>query len=126
MHKPLPVLLLSVSAGIVSFSMPFAIPEAFALPTAGEPVAMIPYANEITRFETIDNQHLLVSVDPERTYVLEFKEQCHHLSFARHIGVSMANNTIWAGFDYVTADGAQCTIDSIQKLTTKTLAPVKS
>lgn len=126
MHKSLPVLLLSVSAGIGSFCMPFVIPEAFALPTIGEPVAMIPYANEITRFETIDNQHLLVSVDPERTYLLEFKEQCHHLSFARHIGVSMANNTIWAGFDYVTADGAQCTIDSIQKVTTKTIEPVKS
>ena len=122
MHDSLKGFFLSASAGILCLCMP----QAFALPTVGEFVANIPYANEINRFEAIDNQHLLVSVDPERTYVLEFKEQCHRLSFARHIGVSMANNTIWAGFDYVTADGSQCTIDSIQKVTVEVLEPVKS
>ena len=111
---------------LVAGFLTFAAAQTFALPSVGEPVFSIPFANEITRFERIDNQHLLVSVDPKRTYLLELKEQCHRLSFARHIGVSMANNTIWAGFDYVTADGSQCTIDSIQRVSSEVFRPAKS
>ncbi len=57
--RKLPVYFLS--AGVL-----FAASQAFALPTAGEPVLSIPFANEINRFETIDNRHVLVAVGERR------------------------------------------------------------
>ena len=70
--------------------------------------------------------HVVVSVGDSDAYVLTLKVACHQLTYATNVGVSMAENTIWAGFDYVTADGWQCPIDTIRKVTPQELKRLKS
>ena len=91
----------------------------------GEAVNNIPSAHQIQAFEALDTMHVLVSV-ADADYILTLKVACHQLSFAANVAVSMADNTIWADFDYVTADGWQCPIDSIRKITPQELQRLKS
>jgi len=91
---------------------------ALAIPPglAGESVQNIEAANGISAWEHIDNQRLLVNVDEKSTYLLTLKHQCHGLAWAQNVTVSMSNNTIWAGFDAIRADGLACPIDRIEKI----------
>ncbi len=91
---------------------------ALAIPPdlAGESVQNIEAENGISGWEHIDNQRLLVNVDEKSTYLLTLKHQCHGLAWAQNVTVSMSNNTIWAGFDRVRADGLTCPIDRIEKI----------
>ncbi len=82
----------------------------------GEPVAKIYYADQIDGFKHIDARHLVLNVGPEGNYLLKFQNDCYRLRYADHVGVSASNNTIYAGFDYVTADGFQCPIQSIERV----------
>lgn len=82
----------------------------------GESVQKIKAANGISGWEHIDNQRVLVNVDEKSTYLLTLKHQCHGLAWAQNVTVSMSNNTIWAGFDAIRADGLACPIDRIEKI----------
>jgi hypothetical protein len=64
----------------------------------------------------LDNQRVLVNLDEKNSYLLTLKHQCHGLAWAQNISVSMSNNTIWAGFDAIEADGRACPIDSIERI----------
>jgi hypothetical protein len=84
-------------------------------------VQNIEAANGISGWSHIDNQRLLVNVDQKSTYLLTLKHQCHGLAWAQNVSVTMSNNTIWAGFDAVRADGLACPIESIKKIDPKHL-----
>ena len=83
---------------------------------AGESVRNIEAADGISGWEHIDNQHVLVSVDEQSAYLLTLKHQCHGLAWAQNVTVTMSNNTIWAGFDSIRADGLACPIHRIEKV----------
>ncbi len=87
----------------------------------GETVSSIQGANQISDWDPIDNQRVLVNLNAQDSYLLTLKHQCHGLTWAQNVTVSMSNNTIWAGFDAIKADGQACPIHSIQKITSKDL-----
>ena len=95
----------------------------FAMPPEllGEDVRSIPDADGITGWSHVDNQRVLVNLDQQSTYLLTLKHQCHGLAWAQDVTVTMSNNTIWAGFDAIQADGRACPIHSIRKLDPKSL-----
>jgi hypothetical protein len=87
----------------------------------GETVSSIQDANEISDWAPIDNQRVLVNLNAQDSYLLTLKHQCHGLTWAQNVTVSMSNNTIWAGFDAIKADGQACPIHSIQKMKARDL-----
>ena len=95
----------------------------FALPPEGhgESVRSIPDAQQISDWTTIDNQRVVINVNATDTYLLTLKQQCHGLGWAQNITVTMSNNTIWAGFDEIKADGLQCPIDRISRVSANDL-----
>ena len=82
----------------------------------GLPVNKIAFADSIDDWQAIDNSHLLVRMSPSKNYLLTLRNGCPGLSLSRHVGITSSNNTIYAGFDYVTADGRRCGIQSISRL----------
>lgn len=94
---------------------------ALATVPAGVPVRSIEGADAISGWSHIDNQRLLINLDEKSTYLLTLKHQCHGLAWAQNVTVTMSNNTIWAGFDEIQADGLACPIHSIQKIDPKDL-----
>ena len=76
-------------------------------------------ADRITTYLTLDSRHLMVSLEHEQSYLITLQSACVQLGTARHIGVTMSGNTIWAGFDSVTADGSHCAIHTIEKVSSK-------
>jgi hypothetical protein len=101
-------------APAVALPPPSPVPLA-TIPT-GEPVASIPGASSIEAFRTLDNAHVMVSLADRQQYLMTLNRDCLGLRFARHIGVSTSDNTIWAGFDALTADGQSCAIRTIHRL----------
>ncbi|MGD8417389.1 MAG: DUF6491 family protein [Pseudomonadales bacterium] len=87
----------------------------------GVTVSRIEGADAISGWSQIDNQRVLVNLDEKDTYLLTLKYQCHGLAWAQNVSVTMSNNTIWAGFDEIQADGLACPIHSIQKIDPKDL-----
>ena len=73
-------------------------------------------ASEIDAYRFLDATHVLLTVDPERHYRLTFDAPCNHARFAERIDISRSNDEIHAGWDYVTAGGLRCRIDTIEKL----------
>jgi hypothetical protein len=73
-------------------------------------------ASEIEAYEYLDPTHLLLTVDPKRTYRLTFDAPCNFARFASRIDISRSNDEIHAGFDYVLAEGQQCRINTIEAL----------
>ncbi|MGE0622242.1 MAG: DUF6491 family protein [Pseudomonadales bacterium] len=98
-----------------------AAPGALATLPEGVPVRSIENADDISGWSHIDNQRVLLSLNETNTYLLTLKHQCHGLAWAQNVTVTMSNNTIWAGFDEIQADGLACPIHSIQKLDPKDL-----
>lgn len=90
-------------------------------PELGESVRNIQGANDISGWSHIDNQHVVMHVDEKKSYLLTLKHQCHGLAWAQNVTVTMSNNTIWAGFDAIQADGLACPIHSIHKVDPKSL-----
>ena len=91
----------------------------------GLPVKKIKFANQIETWEVIDRQHLLVSLSATRNYLLKLRQNCRSLNASSHLGISSSNNTVYAGFDYITANGQRCSIQSINKLSKAELASLK-
>lgn len=106
-------LLWSAFLGSTALAMP---PE-----LKGERVQNIEATNGISGWSHIDNQRVLVNVDETSTFLLTLKHQCHGLAWAQNVSVTMSNNTIWAGFDAIQADGLACPIDRIEKIDPKAL-----
>jgi hypothetical protein len=111
--KSLTTLLLALLVSAPVAAMP---PE-----LSGEVVKSIPGADAISGWSRLDDQRVLVNLDEKSTYLLTLKHQCHGLAWAQNVTVTMSNNTIWAGFDAIEADGRACPIHSIRKLDPKAL-----
>jgi hypothetical protein len=80
---------------------------------AGERVNSIPTAAGIAAFEPLDDEHVMLSLADNQHYLLTLNRECFGLRWARHVGVTVSDNAIWAGFDALTADGAACSIREI-------------
>jgi hypothetical protein len=83
---------------------------------ARQTIDRITDASEIDAYEYLDPTHLLLTVDPKRTYRLTFDAPCNTARFASRIDISRSDDQIHAGFDYVLADGQQCRINTIEAL----------
>ncbi len=78
-------------------------------------VDRIASADKINSWRALDNQRVFVSREKQH-YLITLKHACVYLGVARNVGVTMSANTIWAGFDQITADGRYCGIKSIEQL----------
>lgn len=91
-------------------------PDVAELVRSGEPVASIPTADRVYAFKPLDYEHVVLSTNAETHYLVTLNRQCVGLRLARHVGVTASNNTIWAGFDALTADGEACAIREIYRV----------
>ncbi len=88
-----------------------------AMPTEpGLPVKKIPFASEIDAWQALDKRRLIVSTSPSKNYLVTLRQECHALRFSSRLGISSSNNTVYAGFDYITADGERCAIQRINRI----------
>lgn len=97
-------------------ALPPADPDPGALLKAGEPVTSIPSASAVQAFRALDDAHVMLTTEGDRQYLLTLNRACVGLRWARHVGVTASDNTIWAGFDALTADGEACPIREIHLL----------
>jgi hypothetical protein len=86
------------------------------LPAMDDPVASIPSAHRISNWRPLDGRHVMVHVGAQDRYLLTLREACPGLNYAHNVGVTMSNNTIWAGFDAITTDSMRCPIKRIDRL----------
>lgn len=105
--------LLGASSAASVLALPPAGPDPGSLMASGQPVASIPTADRAHGFQALDDAHVVLSVSGGEHYLLTLSEQCFGLRWARHVGVTASDNTIWAGFDALTADGEACPIQAI-------------
>lgn len=111
-----PGLMLAVLAACVCTplaALPPAEIDPAALVRAGDPVTNIPAADSVSDFVPLDEEHVMLSTGSDKRYVLTLDRQCFGLRWARHVEVTTSDNTIWAGFDALTADGEACAIRTI-------------
>jgi hypothetical protein len=88
--------------------------------------AMAPSSNTVDKilllegsntWEALDNRRLVLSQHSRSdSFLLILSRDCYALPAAQRVGVSASNSTVYAGFDYITADGEQCAIQTIQRL----------
>ena len=90
--------------------------SANAMTPLGSPLNKISVLGGLNTWEALDERRVVVSTSPKKTYLLTLSHSCHSLPFANHLGVSTSNNTVYAGFDYITADGQRCAIKTINRL----------
>ena len=98
-----------------------------AMTPVGTPVKKIPFANHIDSWKALDKTQLVLSVSPQKNYLVTLRRPCHSLAFTHDVGFSTSNNTIYAGFDYITTGLDRCSIQSIKKVSrdeVKTLSEV--
>ena len=84
--------------------------------TIGAPVKQIPLVSNISTWQALDNRRLVVSLDDQKNYLVTLAKQCRTLPTATQLGVSASGNAVYAGFDYITADGERCAIQSISRI----------
>jgi hypothetical protein len=97
-------------------ALPPAAPDSEALLRTAEPVTNIPTAGGIEDFRPLDDEHVMLSLASDRHYLLTLNRECLGLRWARHVGVTVSDDAIWAGFDALTADGEACPIREIHLL----------
>jgi len=83
---------------------------------AGIEVDSIRGIESLTNWTTLDTQHLTLVVNNADHYLLRLQNRCEHLRGAQLVGISMTNQEIWADYDHVAADGYECRIDRITRL----------
>ncbi len=105
-----------VLLGLPAAALPPAEADPVALMAAGQPVSSIPAAGRVTDFQTLDDAHVVLSTGAETRYLLTLGQDCVGLRWARHVGVTASDDTIWAGFDALTADGEACPIQAIHRV----------
>lgn len=96
-------------------ALPPASQDPEAMLSGGELVSSIPTADAVQDFTLLDDAHVMLST-PTDQYLLTLNRQCVGLRWARHVGVTASGNTIWAGFDALTADGQACPIREIHRV----------
>jgi hypothetical protein len=106
---------LVLTAG-AALALPPPAPDPSALLSSAERVSSIPGARGSLDFRPLDNAHVMLSAPGDRRYVLTLNRDCVGLRWARHVGVTVSGDTIWAGFDALTADGEACQIREIHLL----------
>lgn len=114
------------AAGLLSLALTLGLAAPAGAYSDGEVVSKIRFAGSIDSWAKIDNRHVVLSVSPRRNYLLTLKNDCHGLLWAQHVGVTTSNNTIYAGFDSITADGFQCPIQQIEQVSKATVRALKS
>jgi len=104
-----------VSLGLLGGSLCWALSAAGLPPSQRllDPVSSIEAADRISGWEHLDDQHVVLRLSPQDEYLITLKSRCLGLNWGRNVGVTMSNNTIWAGFDAITVDGNQCEIETI-------------
>ncbi len=93
-------------------ALPRQYPDPAALMGAGEPVTSIPTADSLSGFALLDDAHVMLS-SRDKHYLVTLNRDCVGLRVARQVGVTASDNTIWVGFDAVTADNQACPIQAI-------------
>jgi hypothetical protein len=88
----------------------------FTMTTPGSEVSSIEGLSNISTWQALDQRRLLLSLGQKQDYLVTLARVCHALPFATQLGVSASNNTTYAGFDYITADGERCAIKAINRL----------
>jgi hypothetical protein len=107
--------LMAFAASLSAMALP-PVQDAETLVRTGQPVPSIPTAGGITAFTTLDDEHVMLSLADNQQYLLTLNRECFGLRWARHVGVTVSDNAIWAGFDALTADGAACPIREIHRV----------
>jgi hypothetical protein len=92
----------------------------------GTPVASMPNASAIQDWTAEDSFHMVVQIAQASAsqvgtahvdvYRFTFTEACYNLRWASSVGLSGSQDQVWAGFDYLTADGQRCSIGAIDRL----------
>ena len=90
--------------------------SAMAMAPVGSPVEKIPFVSSISTWQALDERRLVLSLTEQKSYLVTLTHSCRALPGASHVGVSASNNTVYAGFDYITADGERCAIKHINRL----------
>ncbi len=116
-------LALSTSVVPSAMALPPASPDAADLLRSGRPVVNIPAANRVEDVLLLDDEHVVLSMGGDHRYLLTLNRACLGLRWARHVGVTVSDNTIWAGFDRLTADGQACSIREIHLVTAPPTEP---
>ena len=95
-------------AGLESVSLPSGV--------SGTDVENIKGVETLSDWTTLTSKHLTLQVNNSQRYLLTLQDSCQQLRGARRVAVSMTNQEIWADFDYVAADGHECRINQITRL----------
>lgn len=119
--KRLGIGLMAAAASLSAAALPPA-HDAETLMQSGQPVPSIPTASGIAAFTTLDDEHVMLSLSDNQHYLLTLNRECFGLRWARHVGVTVSDNAIWAGFDALTADGTACPIREIHRVRDADLA----
>ncbi|MBV1906694.1 MAG: hypothetical protein KUG75_11495 [Pseudomonadales bacterium] len=82
----------------------------------GTNIDRIHSAHSLNTFSSLDRQYLLLTEGSKRIYLLNLGKSCYSLDWADKINISQSNDTIHAGFDYVSINGARCEIDAIRTI----------
>ena len=90
--------------------------DALALPHQGVRVDSISAVSSGGTWEVLDYQHVVVTLDTQQRYLLTLTHMCPKLAIAAELGISASGDTVYAGFDYITADGERCLIKGISRL----------
>ncbi len=107
---------ITTTAGLTALALSAITSQVWALPQNGVQVDSISAVSADSTWEALDNQHVLVTLGQSNRYILTLTNMCPALTVAAKLGVSTSGDTIYAGFDYVTADGERCLIRDIQRL----------
>lgn len=104
------------TAGLTALALSVVTAQTWALPQKGVQVDSISAVSADSTWEALDNQHVLVTLGQSNRYLLTLTNMCPALTVAAKLGVSTSGDKVYAGFDYVTADGTRCLIKGIQRL----------
>jgi uncharacterized protein DUF6491 len=99
--------------------------NSYAMSEVGVEVNKISLPQGVGTWHALDARHLLLSQGAKDSFLLTLAKHCVALPAAQRLGVSASNNTIYAGFDYITADGQRCDIHSINRISPETAASLK-
>ena len=91
----------------------------------GTNIDRIVSAHSLNAFSSLDRQYLLLAEGSKRHYLLNLGEACYSLNWADQINISQSNDTIHAGFDYISVNGARCEIGAIRTISANELKAIQ-
>jgi hypothetical protein len=88
---------------------------------AGTPTASFTYSRDKLQWRVLSDNSLAVWINPDQASLVEFRNGCPGLRWAREISISNANKTVTAGIDSVRIlsplpDRKSCKISTIRPL----------